>query len=237
MHSGAAPGSHDGESPRRDAVHPGIEHETRADMDAERALLAKAIGGWRGLFDSGLPALVFVAIYLIVGSLGTAVWSALGVAGAIAVLRLLRRESLQQIIAGFAGVGVSAFVASRTGQAEDFFLPGLLINIGYGTAFLVSVLVRWPLIGVVVGLLTQGGTAWRRDVGLRRAYAAATWIWVGVFAARLVVQVPLYLAGDVGPLGVARVIMGWPLFLAAAYVTYRVLRPTLAARREAAPGD
>lgn len=213
--------------------HVHLEHETAQDVEAEKALLAKAIGGWRGLFDSGLPAAIFVVVYLVNGSLlMPAVWAAVASGAAIAVWRLVRRESLQQVVAGFVGVGVSAFVASRTGRAEDFFLPGLLINLAYGSAFLLSILVRWPLIGVVVGALTGEGTAWRRDAALRRTYAAASWIWVAMFALRVAVQLPMYLAGWVGPLGVAKVLMGWPLFLAAAYLTYLVLRPALQAARE-----
>lgn len=223
------PGSHDGE---------GWEHESKADVEAERTLLVRAIGGWRGLFDSGVPAGVFVVTYLASGSvagennLGLALWLALGAGVIVAVWRLVRRESLQQILAGFVGLGVSAFVASRTGRAEDFFLPGIAINLAYGTAFLVSILLRWPLLGIVIGFLTGEGVSWRRDRQLRRAYAAASWIWVGVFGIRLLIQVPLYLAGAVGPLGVARIILGWPLFLAAAYVTYRVLKPALSKSRQ-----
>ena len=217
-----------------EGVH--LEHETIADVEAERTLLSRAIGGWRGVIDSGAPAALFVTVYLVSGSrLGLSLWVAIGAAVLIALWRLVRRESLQQVIAGLVGVGVSAFVASRTGQAEDFFLPGLLINIAYGSAFLISILVRWPLIGVVIGYLTGQGVRWRQDIPVRRAYAAATWIWVGVFGARLLVQLPLYFAGAVGALGVMRIIMGWPLFLAGAYVTYLVLRPTLRARREGTP--
>jgi hypothetical protein len=228
-----------GSPARTHEIH--LEHETVEDVQAERALLTRAIGGWRGVFDSGVPAAIFVTVYLVTNSnLTVALWSALGAAAVVTVWRLVRRESLQQILAGFVGVGVSAFVASRTGRAEDFFLPGILINLAYGTAFLISILVRWPLIGVVIGMITGGGPrewwAWRGDRDLRRAYAAASWIWVGVFGLRLVVQVPLYLAGWVGPLGIARVILGWPLFLAAAYVTYRVLKPVLAAARERSTG-
>jgi len=213
-------------------LHEGLEHETIEDVQAEKALLAKAIGGWRGLFDSGAPAALFVIAYLVTDSnLSLAIWIAVGTGALVLMWRLIRRESLQQVLAGFAGVAVSAFVASRTGRAEDFFLPGLITNIAYGTAFVVSIAIRWPLICVVVGLLTSGGTSWRHDPPLRRAYAAASWVWVGVFLGRLVVQVPLYLAGAVGALGAARIVMGWPLFLAAAYVTYRILKPTLSVRR------
>ena len=50
-------------------------------------------------------------------------------------------------------------------------------------------------------------------------------VWVGMFFLRLAVQLPLYLAGAIGALGVMKVVMGWPLFLASAYFTYRLLQP------------
>ena len=220
--------------------HPQVDLE--GDLPAERALLERAIGGWRGMIDSSLPALVFLVTYLVAGSRHTdsdtgpnaltiAIWAAILVGAVIGVLRLVRRESLQQVVAGFAGVAVSAFVASRTGQAQDYYLPGILINVAYGVALLVSVLIGWPIIGVVVGLLTGEGTSWRTDPAIRRAYAASTWVWVVVFALRLGVQVPLYLSGSVGPLGVAKIAMGWPLYLLAAYLTYRLLKPALSRKR------
>ena len=116
----------------------------------------------------------------------------------IVVWRLIRHEPLQQVLAGFVGVLISAAVAKYTGRAENYFLPGFLQNLGYGLAFLVSILVRWPLLGIAMGYLTGEGTSWRRDPQLRRVYAAASWIWVGLFFGRLAVQVPLYLAGAIG---------------------------------------
>ena len=213
------------------------EEPLEQEVAAEGALLARAIGGWRGVLDSGLPSLVFVVVYLVSGSqLSVALWAAVGTGAVVMLWRLVRRQSLQQVVAGFAGVAFSAWVASRTGQAEDFFLPGLLINAAYASAFLVSILVRWPLLGFVVGAITGDPVGWRRDPVLRRAYGAASWIWVGVFGLRLLVQVPLYLAGAVGALGIAKVVLGWPLYLLGAYITYRVLAPVLSEhRRETAP--
>ena len=213
---------------------PIIEPETREDIEEEKVLLSRALGGWRGIIDSGLPTAVFVIAYLATGSqLGLSLWIAIGSALVIAAWRLIRRESLQQILAGLAGVGISAFVASRTGTGEGYFIPGLLQNMAYGLVFLVSILVGWPLIGVIVGFLTGRGVKWRADTELRRAYAAASWIWVGLFALRIAVQLPMYLAGWVAALGIAKVLMGVPLFIAAAYFTYLVLRPTFQARRDA----
>ena len=212
---------------------------SRAELVAEEALLSKAIGGWRGMIDSALPSVIFIVLYVVLGL--TPQWSsdrlkisliaAVGMGVVIAVLRLIRKESLQQVLAGFVGVAVSAFVAARTGNAEDYFLPGILLNAGYFAAFLISILVRWPLIGVIVGLLTTQNTQWRTDPALRRTYAAASWLWVAMFALRLLVQLPLYFAGLVAPLGVLKILMGWPLYLAAVYFTYRLVSPALKAAR------
>lgn len=210
----------------------GRQHETAADVRAETVLLERAIGGWRGIIDSGVPTIVFVIAYLVTSqNLRASVIAAVVAGLAIMGWRLARREPLQQVIAGFAGVAISAFVANATNRPEDYFLPGFLQNLGYGSAFLVSILVRWPLLGIVLGYLTGDGTRWRKDPALRRTYAAASWIWVGLFFGRLAVQVPLYLAGAVGALGVMKVVMGVPLYIAAAYFTYRMLKPVWDAKR------
>lgn len=198
----------------------------------EAVLLERALGGWRGMLDSGLPSVVFVVVYLLNGRvLQPALVAALGAGAVILVWRLLRRQPLTQVLAGFAGLAISAYVSSRTGEARDFFLWGLVVNVAYGSAFLISLAVRWPLMGVVVGAITGDPTGWRAEPDLRRVFAAATWVWVFVFGSRIVVQVPLYLAGWVGALGTAKIVMGWPLFLFGAYVTYRLLRPVFAQRR------
>lgn len=209
--------------------------DTSADIRAESVLLERAIGGWRGIIDSGLPTVVFVVAYLVTSeNLGTSLIAALISAGLIVVWRLARREPLQQIAAGFAGVLISAAFAKYTGKAENFYFIGLLTNFAYGMAFLISILVGWPLIGVGLGLFTGQGTSWRRNLVQRRVLAAASWIWVGLFFGRLVVQAPLYLAGSVTALGIVKVVMGWPLFLGAAYFTYRLLGPTYRAMRASA---
>jgi Protein of unknown function (DUF3159) len=201
----------------------------------EAVLLERALGGWRGMIDSGLPSVVFVLVYMLNGRvLQPALLAALAAGAVILVLRLVRRQPLTQIFAGFAGVAISAYVSSRTGQARGFFLWGLIVNVAYGAAFLISLAVRWPLMGVVVGAFTGDPTGWRKDTDLRRTFAAATWVWVFVFGSRILVQVPLYLAGWVGALGTAKILMGWPLFLFGAYVTYRLLKPVFDARRSAA---
>lgn len=185
--------------------------------------------------DAGLPLLLFTVVYAVGGrDLTLAVWSALGAGAVLAVIRILRRDPLQNVIAGFLGLGVAAFLAMRTGRPEDVFLPGLFINVGYGLAYLISIIVRWPLLGIFVGLVTGQGMSWRDDPLLLRAYAKASALWVAMFAIRLAVQVPLYLAGEehLGWLATARLAMGWPLFLLVAYLSYVIVRPAYLAHQE-----
>ncbi len=177
------------------------------------------------LIDSGLPTVVFVTVYALNGrELPSALIAALGAGAVLAVLRLVRRDSVQNVVAGFVAVGVAAWFANRTGQAEDFFLPGIVINVAYGLAYLISIVVRWPLLGVLVGLATGEGMAWRQTPYLLRAYTIASWFWVAMFGIRLSVQVPLYLSEGVVALGVARVVMGWPLFLLCLWLSWVVIK-------------
>jgi Protein of unknown function (DUF3159) len=184
-----------------------------------------ALGGRHGIADSSLPGLAFVIAYTATGQdLDAAIWAAVGLGVVLFAIRIVRRETLQYAIAGFVGVAIAAFVAKQTGRAEDFFLPGLLLNIAYATAYLISIVIRWPLIGVIVGPLVGEGMEWRKDRHLLRVYTRASWIWVGLFTIRLAVQLPLYLADELVALGVAKTAMGFPVFALAVWLSYLVLR-------------
>ncbi len=199
-------------------------------VGVDRAMLDKAVGGWRGMIDSGIPPIVFVVAYLATGQqLNPSLIAAVASGAILAVIRLVRRESLSQVLGGFLGVALSAFFAARTGRAQDFFALGLGINIAYGSAFLISILVRWPLIGVIVNAMRGDMSGWRADPQMMAAARTTSWLWVVMFALRLVVQVPLYLAGAIGPLSVAKILLGWPLFLLTAFLTYRIMHPAVQA--------
>jgi len=183
------------------------------------------VGGPLGIAETSLPAVVFVAAYAISGSdTDAAATLAVAVALVLAVMRLVRRESPRHALTGLVGVAFAAFVAARSGKAENFFLPGLLANAAYATAFLVSIAVRRPLVGVIVGQLDGEGSRWREDKRRLRAFERASWLWAGLFLARLAVQLPLYLAGDVVALGVARTAMGLPLFALGLWLTWLMVR-------------
>ena len=178
---------------------------------AQREGLAELLGGPRGIVDAGLPGVLFGVAYAAFGQqLGPALWVALGSAAVLFVISLVQRRSVQQSIAGLVGVGIMALVARWTGQAEAFYLPSILKNAGYAAAYAISVLVRWPLLGVFLGPVLGEGFHWRQDPARRRAYARASWVWCGMFLVRLLVQIPLYLAGAVAALGIAGIFLRHP---------------------------
>lgn len=195
-----------------------------AVTDRDSFSVSEAVGGPRGIVENALPGVLFVLVYTALRDLTVAVWVAVGAAGVSTVARLVARDTVRHAVTGLVGVALCAFVATRTGQAEDFYLPGLWINAAYSAAYVVSILVRWPLIGVVVGSLTQEKFSWRRDPARLRAYTWASALWAVMFLLRLAVQYPLYRAGLVGPLGTARVLMGVPLFALTAFGTWLILR-------------
>lgn len=190
--------------------------------------MSQGIGGKRGLFDSTLPTAIFLIAYVVSGSsLSISLWAAVGSGIAVMVLRAARGESLRQVLTGFVGVAISAVIAARTGEAQNFFLPGLLMNLAYGAIFVVSIVVRRPLAGYAAGAVTGDVSSWLHDPTARRAANQASWIWAGIFGLRLVVQMPLFFAGAVGALGVAKIVMGVPLFLLGGLLSYRILRPAM----------
>jgi hypothetical protein len=200
-------------------------NEEPNDVVASEKLLANALGGAKGLVDSSLPTIAFIILFTVVKvELMQAVYAALATAGVLAVIRLLQKNSLQQVLSGLIGIAIAAWFVSRTGRAEDYFLPGLLTNLAYGVGVLLSILLRFPAVGFVVGALTGDVLGWRKDPAKIRLYSLISWWWVGMFTLRLVVQVPLYLSESLELLATARLFMGWPLYLAVAFVTYRAIK-------------
>ncbi|NDC12724.1 MAG: DUF3159 domain-containing protein [Actinobacteria bacterium] len=193
-----------------------------SDSDKEKILAA--MGGKKGLLDSGLPALVFLLVFNLKKDVTTASYVALALSLVLTLIRLLRRETIQHAISGVIGVAICAWLSNRTGKAEDFYLPGLWTNLGYGIAYMISNLLRWPVLGLLIGPLIGENLRWRKDPLRRRVYIKATWLWVGLFFIRLLVQYPLYKSGNVNALGTARLIMGYPLFIATAWLTWIVIK-------------
>jgi uncharacterized protein DUF3159 len=199
--------------------------------ERESPSLLEQMGGVQGLIASTIPVAVFVVANVAFG-LQAAVISALVAGVATAVWRIVRKQALQPAVSGLFGVGIAAFIAYRTGEARGFYLPGLLFSAACGLAFLVSMVVRRPLAGVVWHAVNGDGQSWRADPRLLRAYTFATALWTLVFASRVVVQGWLYNADEETWLGIARLAMGYPLVGLALLGTIWAVRR---AGRDAAP--
>lgn len=189
--------------------------------------LTDAIGGWRGAVEALVPGLVFVIVFVATGNLGWTVGASAGLSVLFCLLRLLQREPLTQALAGLLGVLIGVVWALGSGKAENYFAWGLITNAAYGGALLISIIFRQPLGAWALTFLWNLPRSWIRDDRsslLYRRALAVSWIWFGVFALRLVTQLPFYLAGNVAVLGVVKLLMGLPLFGLAAWATWVLLR-------------
>lgn len=201
------------------------------DVGFDSRSLLQAVGGWLGIAETSLPTLAFLITFTIFENPLVSVSSASALAVAFIAWRAIRRESLTQAIVGLLAVGLAAWLALRAGgSTADYFIPGFFTNAAYGTVLAISALIRWPLIGVLAGLLFQI-TGWRENRRLRRVFSWVTWLWVGFFSARLIVQLPLYFAGEITALATARLIMGAPAYALLLVLTWVLLRAAVNAHR------
>lgn len=190
--------------------------------------LHRLLGGWRGGVESAAPSVLFAVAFVVSGSnLTAALATALIAAAVLALLRLIARERPVRVVGGLLAVGVAALVAARTGDAADYFLPSLLANMISALAWSLSIMIGWPLLGVILGFALKQRTSWRADPDVVRAYSVASWVWAASFVVRAGVQLPLWLSDNVVGLGVARLVLGWPMVLAVIAVSWWLIRRTL----------
>lgn len=213
---------------------PGVDATTVEEV--VRARLSEALGGRRGMFEGAVPTIGFTATYVATRELRLALGVGIGLAVVLLLVRILQRQPVQFVVNSLVGIAIAAVFASRSGRAEDVFLPGILYNAAYAVGLSLSVLVRWPLVGLMIGSVTGNLTSWRSDPGVVRLCSRLTWVLVLPCALRVAVQYPLYLAGEVGWLGVSKIALGWPVQVAAlAAMVYLLARGRTPLVEEPAP--
>ena len=196
-----------------------------------------AIGGWRGLVESSLPAVAFLVLFTVTKELNLSLIAALAAAAAFTLIRLVQGSKLVSALTGLVGVAICAFAAYRTGNASDYFVVGFWTNGLYSLGYLVSMAVRWPIAGLIFGVIRGEGLTWRKNQVRVRQYMLATWIITILMLLRLAVQMPLYFANAVEALGATRLIMGLPLYALGVWLAWRVSAPGEASAGEASPGE
>ena len=224
----------DGEDgPRGDAARGPAGQLGLGQALAEQFSLQAVIGGPRGLAESVLPMTVFSVVWAFTHDVQRSVLAALVPAVAFLVWRLVAREPVTQAVGGLLGIGLGAGIALFTGRAQDFFVPGIVKNLGFAALYAITSLVRYPLIGLLLGFTLGEELHWRRVPQRMRVYQQANLVWVGVFAVRALVQGRLYVQGDPTTLGFVNLLLGLPLFGLAVALTWLLVRRVPPARPEA----
>jgi Protein of unknown function (DUF3159) len=167
------------------------------------------------MVEGAVPTLGFTVAWIITHDLRLALGVSGGLAVVLLLVRLAQRSTVQFVLNAAVGVAIAAIFALRSGRAQDAFLPGLIYNAAYAVILGVSALVRWPLIGFLIGAVTGELTAWHRDPRMRSLCTWLTWLLAAPCVLRVLVQYPLWSAGETAWLGVAKLAMGWPLQIAA----------------------
>ncbi|GAA3497678.1 DUF3159 domain-containing protein [Streptomyces albogriseolus] len=201
--------------------------ETAADTSADdaravtEAALFEAFGGVRGMVETVLPGLLFVSIYTVNKNLHMSALAALGVALVMVVVRLARRDTVKHAFSGVFGVGFGVVFAMMTGNAKDFYLPGMLYTLGLALAYIVTAMAGVPLIGLMLGPVFKENLSWRtRNPGRKKAYTKASWAWGLILLAKCAILFPLYWWADTTQLGWVLVALKIPPFLLAVYLTW-----------------
>jgi Protein of unknown function (DUF3159) len=180
-----------------------------------RYQLGQSLGGARGMIESALPFIAFTIAWVLVRQLYPAIAAAVATALLLAVIRLVQRQSIKYVVQAVIPTAIAVLVATRTGRAQDVFLPGILYNGALAVLSVLTVVIRKPLVGFIIGAAVGDPTGWTRDRGLVKLTSKLTLVLAVPYVTRFVIQLPLFLAGQVVLLGVAKVVLGWPMLIAA----------------------
>lgn len=200
--------------------------EGKLSLDGKSVL--EGMGGKLGIAETIIPSVLFGTSFALTGQAIISVGLAGGTSALFILYRLVTRRSASSALIGAIAVGFAAWLALRDGgQAVDYFVPGFITNAVYAVVLTISVLVRWPVIGILVEILHGNSSSWRKDRKKLTVYSLVTGMWIGFFTLRLAIQVPLYLAENAALLATARVAMGPPLYALVILASWLILRATV----------
>ncbi|MEU3948237.1 DUF3159 domain-containing protein [Streptomyces sp. NPDC029526] len=204
-----------------------LDKPTTEDTSADdaravtEAALFEAFGGVRGMVETVLPGLLFVSIYTVNKDLHMSAIAALAVSLVLVVVRLAMKDTVKHAFSGVFGVGFGVVFAMMTGNAKDFYLPGMLYTLGLALAYVITAMAGVPLIGLMLGPIFRENLSWRtRNPGRKKAYTKASYAWGLILLGKSAILFPLYWWADTTQLGWVLVALKIPPFLLAVYLTW-----------------
>jgi len=193
--------------------------------------LLETLGGPIGILESLVPGTIYVTLFSITLNVLLSALCAGAVALGFAIYQLLKKRPLTQVLAGIFGLALSIYLPLRDGlnntHAGDYFVPGLLTNLGYAAAFTISILIRRPLAAIALSFLSENAKGWKTDREIYRKFFWITVMWIGMFTVRLLVEVPLYLTNQIAVLGIAKLVLGTPFYALIIWFSWLMARDTL----------
>jgi hypothetical protein len=184
----------------------------------------EALGGWRTVAEAVASKTVFLVGYLLTDQVVPSALIAVGAVAVFAVVRVCTDRKYWSALIGLVIVGLSTLWAGNTGYAVDFYFVDVVTAVGLSAVSLVSMLVRWPMVGLVVGAARDERLSWRRDRDRRRRYQMCTAVFLLKGIIETAVLLPLYLAEQVIALSIASTLMGAPAAGVCIYLCWRILR-------------
>ena len=179
-----------------------------------RSKLSEALGGRRGIVESAVPTVLFTVLFVSTHDLKLSLTVSIVATVLLLIVRVVQRSTVQFVLNALVGIGIAALFASRSGEARDVFLPGILYNGAYAAVFILSIAIGWPLVGFMIGSITGDPTGWHDDHAVVRLCAQLTWLFAAPCVLRVLVQYPLWAGDHIALLGTAKVVLGWPLQIA-----------------------
>jgi hypothetical protein len=204
------------------SVDPAQDQQVEFSAVMRKAVL-DGIGGWRGTIDSGLPIVVFAAVN-VATSLKTAAIAAAVTGVAVALLRLARRQPVQQALGGLAGLAIALVLALRTHKAANFYLPNILYGMALAAVGAASLALARPLAGVIMSFLDERWAHWRDEPDLRRRANLITGMWTVWYTIKGGFSGALYVSHHSTGLAGLRLALAWPPDQALAYLTVRLVK-------------
>jgi hypothetical protein len=134
--------------------------------------------------------------------------------------RIIKGHTKKYVLVGIGGVLLSIGFSLLSGDAINYYLPGLITTVLIVIACVVSLVIHRPLAALLSHLTRGWPIEWYMRDDIRPAYRNVTIMWAAYFMLRLSIQVPLFLMGEFSLYFYINSILGWPMNIVLLISTY-----------------